>query len=143
VGEARESKEAFGDESVLDNAGVVGWVATTGDDALVGNTELIADGEEVSALASFRGFLRTEGSYGLARFFTVIDFCAGFRWISTGKPFQPGAGAEELREWGNGCDLCVLLWSSVIMIGGVEPEPTTRPVWSTILKWTLNPTFSR
>jgi hypothetical protein len=73
VGEARESKEAFGEERVLDNAGVVGWVTTTGDDALVGRTELMADGEEVSTLASL-DFLRIDGSYGLARFFTVMDF---------------------------------------------------------------------
>lgn len=109
VGEARESKEAFGDERVLDNAGVVGWVATAGDDALVGRTELMADGEEVSAFVSLGDFLRADESYGLARFFAVIDFCAGFRNRSSGEPFQSGAGAEELMEWGSGCDLFVLL----------------------------------
>jgi hypothetical protein len=97
VGEARGSKEAFGEERVLDNAGVVGWVATTGDDALVGRTELMADGEEVSAFASFKDFFRAGGSYGLARFFTMTDFCTGFRAMSTGEPFQSGV-TEELRE---------------------------------------------
>lgn len=62
VGAARESKGGFGDESVLDNAGVAGWVATTGDDDLVGKTELIPDGEEVSTLVSFKDFLRADGS---------------------------------------------------------------------------------
>ena len=81
---------------MLDNAGVVGWVATTGDDALVGKTELMAEGEEVSTLASL-DFLRIEGSYGLARFFTVMDFCAGFR-ASGDEPFQSEGGAEGLRE---------------------------------------------
>ena len=97
VGAARESKEAFGDDRVLDNAGVVGWVTTTGDDALVGKTELMAEGEEVSTLASL-DFFRVDESYGLARFFTVIDFCVGFRNISSGEPFQSEAGAEELME---------------------------------------------
>lgn len=109
MGEGRESKEALGEERVLDKAGVVGWVATTGEDALVGRTELMADGEEVSVFASFKGFLRAGGSYGLTRFFTVIDLCVGFRSMSTGELFQSGAGADGLREWGNGCDLCVLL----------------------------------
>ena len=83
---------------MLDNAGVVGWVATTGDDALVGRTELMADGEEVSTLVSFKDFLRVDGSYGFARFLTVIDFCADFRDTSRGEPFQSGEGAEGLRE---------------------------------------------
>lgn len=46
----------------------------------------------------------------------------------------------------DGCLLAlapVLLWSSVIMMGRVTPEPTTRPALSSIVKWTLNPTFSR
>jgi len=81
---------------VLDNAGVVGWVTTRGDDALVGRTELIADGEEVSTLASFKGFLRVDESYGLARLLIVIDFCAGFR--VTCELFQSGAEVEGLRE---------------------------------------------
>jgi hypothetical protein len=98
VGEARESKGGFGDERVLDNAGVVGWVTITGDDALVGRTELMADGEEVSTLVSFRDFLRVDGSYGFARLLIVIDFCADFRDTSRGELFQSGAGAEELRE---------------------------------------------
>lgn len=83
---------------MLDNAGVVGWVATTGDDALVGRTELMADGEEVSILVSFKDFLRVDGSYGFARFLVVIDFCADFRDTSRGDPFQSGAEVEELRE---------------------------------------------
>jgi len=83
---------------VLDNAGVVGCVATTGDDALVGRTELMADGEEVSIFVSFKDFLRVDGSYGFARFLVVIDFCADFRDTSRGDPFQSGAEAEELRE---------------------------------------------
>jgi hypothetical protein len=91
-------KEGCGDERVLDNAGVVGWVATTGDDALVGRTELMANGEEASTLASFEDFLRVDGSYGLARFLTVLDFCAGFRGTSTGEPFQSGVEVEGLRE---------------------------------------------
>lgn len=98
VGAARASKEGFGDESVLDNAGVVGWVATAGDDDLVGKTELIPDGEEVSTLVSFKDFLRADGSYGLARFFVVIDFCADLRDVSIGEPFHSGVGAEELME---------------------------------------------
>lgn len=98
MGEARESKGGFGDERVLDSAGVVGWVATTGEEALVGRTELIADGEEVSTLVSFRDFLRVDGSYGLARFLVVIDFCADLRGTSTGEPFQSGVEVEELRE---------------------------------------------
>lgn len=97
MGEARESKEAFGDERLLDNAGVVGWVATTGDDALVGRTELMAEGEEVSTFVSL-DFLRADWSYGLVRFFTVVDLCTGFRNISTGELFQSGVGAEELME---------------------------------------------
>lgn len=73
-------------------------MTTTGDDALVGRTELMADGEEVSALASFKDFLRVDGSYGLTRFLAVIDFCVGFRDASVGEPFQSGVGAEGLRE---------------------------------------------
>ena len=83
---------------MLDNAGVVGWVTTAGDDALVGRTELMADGEEVSTLLSFKDFLRVDGSYGFARFLIAIDFCADFRDASGGEPLQSGVGAEGLRE---------------------------------------------
>ena len=83
---------------MLDNAGVVGWVTNAGDDALVGRTELMADGEEVSTLLSFKDFLRVDGSYGFARFLIVIDFCADFRDASRGEPFQSGVGAEGLSE---------------------------------------------
>lgn len=98
VGAASESKESFGDERVLDNAGVVGWVATTGDDALVGKTELMADGEEEVSIFASLDFLRADESYGLARFFAVVDFCAGFRNTSSGEPFQSEVRAEELME---------------------------------------------
>jgi hypothetical protein len=73
-------------------------VITTGDEALVGRTELMADGEEVSIFVSFKDLLHAGGSYGLARFFTVTDFCAGFRSAPTGEPFQSGEDAEGLRE---------------------------------------------
>jgi len=36
----------------------------------------------------------------------------------------------------------VVLWSSVIMIGLDTPDPINLPVWSVMVKWTLNPTFS-
>lgn len=37
----------------------------------------------------------------------------------------------------------VLLWSSVIIMGRVVPDPTILPTESNIVKWTLKPVFSR
>lgn len=90
---------------------------------------------KLASLANFAGLILLVVSYGVARFFgwpfelAVLRF-EGAR-LSANSPLGAiwdQSTSVSVRGLNTEFDLVVDLWSSVIIIGGVVPDPTMRPV---------------
>jgi hypothetical protein len=89
----------------------------------------------LTSLMNFTELLLIVASYGLARFFggpftfVVLRFEGAL--FSTSSPLCASwdqSTSTSVKGLNTELDLVVDLWSSVIIIGGVIPDPTTRPV---------------
>lgn len=90
---------------------------------------------KLASLANFAGLILLVASYGFARFFGWLFTFAVLRFegarLSANSPLGAiwdQSTSVSVRGLNTEFDLVVDLWSSVIIIGGVVPDPTMRPV---------------
>jgi hypothetical protein len=125
-------------------------------DLVIGRESKVEEGEAADDTLPSRGGLRTGlllESYGFGRFGAVVTsffLLEGARFSTTGKsvikpPDCCQAALMADRPFANSVWRAAgaVLWSSVIIIGREEPVPIMRPAWSSMVKCTLKPTFSR
>lgn len=90
---------------------------------------------KLASLTNFTGLFLLVTSYGFARFFGWPFTFVALRFegarLSANSPLGAiwdQSTSVSVRGLNAEFDLVVDLWSSVIIIGGVVPDPTMRPV---------------